>query len=133
MADQVHLVAVVGEDRGHRQNVGGELIERVTSPAWSRARFVLAAQVDGGDGSPGGRERFEDGEEVFLAAVVAGNEQRGLALPDASGRIGSQRGERATGGADLSTSNAGGQVQRSRGAHSASFRALGALCGGFRA
>src|SRR5262249_42021396 len=92
-----------------RQAIGGRVVRA--------GRLVLTALVNGEYPAPAVGERGQDRQEVFLAAGVARDEQRGAQLTGARLGVRLQGGERAPGAAHDGAPDPGRQLQGSWGGH----------------
>jgi len=102
---------------GHGRDIGAQLRQAVRGGVVGAWRLVLAAHVDREHPAPSGRELAEHGDEVLLAARVAGDEQRGAQLTRPRRRECLERGERAARGRHRHPPRPVRQVERGRRGH----------------
>ena len=100
-----------GDVRGERRRAVAVLMVRTGC-------LELPAHVDRDDLAASVGQQVEDGDEVFLAARIAGDEQGGVPLADPRGRRRLERRERAPAGVDRGAPYPVGQVKRGWCAHS---------------
>jgi hypothetical protein len=117
VADQVHAAVLLADLGGHRDDVLGQRVRRVSRRAGRRRGLVLAAQVDGHHPAAGRGQRLQHGEEVFLAAGVSGHEHGRPPLAHPAARHGLEGGERPAAGLDRDLPYPIGQIERPWSAH----------------
>jgi hypothetical protein len=114
MADQVDRALADGP--GDRDQVRAQLVEVVGRRVVRSGRLELPALVQGDHPVAGGRERFEDGDEVLLGPREAGHQEDGGAGRVAR-RGGVVDGEGPARGVQPVGLGAAGQPEVGRGAH----------------
>jgi hypothetical protein len=83
-AEQMHALIVLPDCHRDVGDIGGKRVRPVMTVVVAARRLVLAAHVDRDHPAADRRQRPEHGQEVFLAAGVTGEEQRGPAFADAA-------------------------------------------------
>jgi len=111
VAEQVHALAVRSDGCGEIGDIRGERFWPVVAVVVGAWRLVLATHVDSDHPAASRGERLEHGKEVFLAAGVAGQQQRGLALAHAAAGYRLKRCERPATGRDIDPPDALRQVE----------------------
>src|SRR5258708_25607028 len=96
MPERVHAWAVGCDGGGDGRDVGGELAGRVAARVRSTLALMLPAHVDRDHTAVRQRERVEHGDEVFLAAGKAREQQRWSSLAYAAGGLRRRKLEQAT-------------------------------------